>query len=985
MAFRESSIQRTTYRFGATRRSRERRTANAMQPRADGDNSWAIHFPDPSAFRITAAPDPALNIDRDIFTIQLLSAKVPQGIKYRSIRGSGGSTDFMRVVSTFRTGDSSGSVFFWFNADNTGGDGIVSYDSGAASHRLNFGTVSVSGSIYPVVNSVLSGTTDQIRGNTAVTVGSWHHYAFVSTGTAWAIYLDGVLQSLTTVSGSNTGNWFADFTLATTLRVGENAAQTFFAEGTIAEIGVSSSQLTQANITYLYNNGLGRLVDEATAATPNLVNYWPCSSAHTSAGTDAIGGLTLTVGSGLENVGSIPAASAGSDRAVRFWAETDGALLTASTNLRSTDTSGSISFWFFRNSSGLEPLLTKNDNTVNNRLDIYQNTTEDVEIRTTVAAGTTNQVRGGTDTTQNAWNHIVVVSTGTAWVLYLNGVSQTLTVVAGSNTGDWFGDFTGTLWRLGVRQGSSTNLDGRLDEVGIWSTQLAAGDVTTLYNSGTGVLFDQARLIDGLVHYWSCSQNNGGIGADRIGGITLATSESVTDEVGITAGVDVDAFINQLTLGIRNDEGFIELKDALGNVTWRQDDTGMQWEEGGFWEEEADGAFVMTVGGSDPDFTLKSYNRTVYFYDESAANITFLSSIILDATLGGTITFESGSTIQEQTDGALVITAKGTDPDITLETNTVSAALFLDQAVPEWVFFGELGIDNTLGGRITFASNSYLVEEADGALVMRAVGTDPDITFETNTVSAALFLDQAVPEWVFFGDLGIDGTGGGRITFAAGSTFTETATTGALTLNAVGTDPDLLLESTNKDFLFFDDSATTAMFFSTKVRVDATGAADGGGLTFEPGSVFRVTATTGLTSFRAVGTNPDLQLGSTTYVNAIYWDFSLANLALLAGTDTLQSMTIGAATVATANRGRVDIYQRGTTDALTVLWLNQQDTSEPFIAFEGSATVSNTTESLVAVAAVTTATVIGYAKAYVEDDGNQITDQACYIALYTLT
>jgi len=985
MAFRESSIPRTTYRFGATRRARERRTANAMRPRADGDNSWVIHFPDPSAFRITAAPDPASNVDRDILTLRLLSAEIPQGTEYRSIRGSGGSTDFMRVVSTFRTGDSSGSIFFWFNADNVAGDVLISYDNGASTHRLNIATTVVSGSIYAAIASVLSGTTDHVRGGTAITAGAWHHYAFVSTGTAWAIYLDGVLQTLTTVSGSNTGNWFADLTSATTLRVGENAIQTIFFEGTIAEIGVSSGQLTQANVTYLYNNGVGRQFADVAASIPGLVNYWPCSVNHTGAGNDPKGGLTLTVGSGLDSAGSILAATVGDDRAVKFWAETDGAYLTATTNLRSADTSGSISFWVYPTSAGLEPFITKHDNSASNRLDFYKNSTADLEVRSTLAAGTTNQVRGGTDLTLNAWNHIVVVSSGTAWALYLNGSAQTLTTVAGSNTGDWFGDFTGTLWRFGYIQGSTTNFDGRIDEVGIWSTQLAAGDVTTLYNSGTGVLFDQARLIDGLVHYWSCSQNNGGIGADRIGGVILATSESVTDEVGITAGVDVDIFINQLTLGIRNDEGFIELKDALGNVTWRQDDTGMQWEEGGFWEEEADGAFIMTVGGSDPDFTLKSYNRTVYFYDESAANITFLSSIILDATLGGTITFESGSTIQEQTDGALVITAKGTDPDITLETNTVSAALFLDQAVPEWVFFGELGIDNTLGGRITFASNSYLVEEADGALVMRAVGTDPDITFETNTVSAALFLDQAVPEWVFFGDLGIDGTGGGRITFAAGSTFTETATTGALTLNAVGTDPDLLLESTNKDFLFFDDSATTAMFFSTKVRVDATGAADGGGLTFEPGSVFRVTATTGLTSFRAVGTNPDLQLGSTTYVNAIYWDFSLANLALLAGTDTLQSMTIGAATVATANRGRVDIYQRGTTDALTVLWLNQQDTSEPFIAFEGSATVSNTTESLVAVAAVTTATVIGYAKAYVEDDGNQITDQACYIALYTLT
>jgi len=175
------------------------------------------------------------------------------------------------------------------------------------------------------------------------------------------------------------------------------------------------------------------------------------------------------------------------------------------------------------------------------------------------------------------------------------------------------------------------------------------------------------------------------------------------------------------------------------------------------------------------------------------------------------------------------------------------------------------------------------------------------------------------------------------------------------------------------------------MFLGTKIRMDSTGSSDGGGFRFEAGSVFRTAATTGQVVYRAVGTNPDLQLGSTTYVNAIYWDFSLTNLALLAGTDTLQTMTIGAAGVTTANRGRVDIYQRGTTDALVCLWLNQQDTSEPFIAFEGSATASNTTESLVAANAVTTATLQGYVKVFVEDDGNILSDSAYFLPIYSLT
>jgi hypothetical protein len=604
----------------------------------------------------------------------------------------------------------------------------------------------------------------------------------------------------------------------------------------------------------------------------------------------------------------------------------------------------------------------------------------------------------------------------------------------------------------------------------------------------------------------------------------MTVTERVYDEVGITTGATVDPYVNQATLGIRNDEGFIELKDDDGNITWRMDDTGMLFEEGGTIVEATDGEIVITTSGSDPDFTLQSItiaNALVYdnstpefvffgelgidrtlggritfasnsyiveeadgalvvravgtdpditletntvsaalFLDQAVPEWVFFGELGIDNTLGGRITFASNSYIVEEADGALVVRAVGTDPDITLETNTVSAALFLDQAVPEWVFFGELGIDNTLGGRITFASNSYIVEEADGAIVLRAVGTDPDITLETNTVTAALFLDQAVPEWVFFGEVGIDNTAGGRITFSLGSNIQESLTAGVLTIaatggtdpdlvlgtvgfpsnisldnsdnrinigssavgevyfvsgkfrmtatdvprltftpgsqiaidtdgagvfNMSGTDPDLTLSSDNKTFIFCDDSASTAMFFGTKVRIDTTGAADGGGFTFEPGGVFRVTATTGVTTFRAVGTNPDLQLGATTYVNAIYFDHSLANLALLAGTDTAQSMTVGAATIATANRGRVDIYQRGTADALPVLFLSQLDVSEQFFMFEGTSLNANVTQTIVAQASVTTTTLAGWLKVYVEDDGPGVTDGNFFIPFYTLT
>ena len=925
MAFREESIPRTTYRYGQTRSVRGKRANQAFHPTASGDQSWNITLGvTDSAIRILVAPDPTTNVDRDVFAFRLLSTEMVPGAEDRAVYGTGSSTDYLSatVGAGFRPSDASGSISAWINPSDTGVNVILATFT-VSTNRMTLYLNNVSGNLNVHIESRLAaGTTNLIRGNTDITRNAWHHVVVTSSGTAWVMYVDGVIQSLTTTSGSNTGDWLGDVD-GTTLYLGQNAAGTAFLDAALDEVCVFTTTLTQAQVTTLYALGKGLLFNDVFQSLPGLVHYWSLSLNHTAVGFDRVGGITLTDAGLDDNIGGIPRATIGYDRAVEFFGGTTSSLRATSTNLRPADTSGSISVWFNK-AGGTEPIFSKSTGTAANRFEVGTDSSNRATVRHTIASGTTNEIRGNTSIGTDTWGHIVVVSNGTAWAIYVNGVAQTLTTVTGSNTGDWFGDFVGTQFEIGRAVGVATELDGIVDELGVWSTQLTAGNVTSLYSSGSGVLYDTARTIPGLVHYWSFSIQHGGLGADRLGGVALTIDNKLYDEVGITVGATLEPYINQLTLGIRNNEGFVELKDDDGNITWRMDDTGMLFEEGG--------------------------------------------------------------TIVEATDGEIVITTAGSDPDFRLQSLAVANAMLFDSSVPEFLFFGELSIDNTSGGRIMFASNSYVVEESDGALSVRAVGTDPDIILESNTVTGALLFDQSVPEWLFFGELGIDNTSGGRITFASNSSITEQSD-GELTIGAVGTDPDILLTANAGSVvntIFVDQSAATCMFFNTKVRVDTTGAADGGGFTFEPGSVFRVTATTGLTSFRAVGTNPDLQLGSTTYVNAIYWDFSLTNLALLAGTDTAQTMTIGAAAVTTANRARVDIYQRGATDSLPVLWLNQQDTSEPFIAFEGSSTLSNTTESIVVVNAVTTATIVGYVKVYVEDDGNNLTDAAYYQALYSL-
>lgn len=83
-------------------------------------------------------------------------------------------------------------------------------------------------------------------------------------------------------------------------------------------------------------------------------------------------------------------------------------------------------------------------------------------------------------------------------------------------------------------------------------------------------------------------------------------------------------------------------------------------------------------------------------------------------------------------------------------------------------------------------------------------------------------------------------------------------------------------------------------------------------------------------------------------------------------------------------RGQCDIIQTATDGAEPVLVLDQDDISEEFIKFYGSAAAATLTQSLVAEADVTTATRIGFLKVDVQDEGDQIADGAAFIPIFTL-
>jgi hypothetical protein len=81
----------------------------------------------------------------------------------------------------------------------------------------------------------------------------------------------------------------------------------------------------------------------------------------------------------------------------------------------------------------------------------------------------------------DAWNHLVATSDGTTARLYLNGVCVATDVPADSSPAK--------LW-IGNYYDMDRSIVGSLDEVGLWNRCLTDDEIASLYNFGSGLVFE---------------------------------------------------------------------------------------------------------------------------------------------------------------------------------------------------------------------------------------------------------------------------------------------------------------------------------------------------------------------------------------------------------------------------------------------------------------------------------------------------------------
>lgn len=212
-----------------------------------------------------------------------------------------------------------------------------------------------------------------------------------------------------------------------------------------------------------------------------LTHYWGMNETSSNQVADSIGSTNGTAASGATiTTGKIA-------NARLFNGTVNQGYVDFGNNI-SFDRTNPFSFSFWVNEaagSGSQFIIAKQDNLVDGRgysitsdgsghvsFNLYNNTGNALSV------GSNIDIRGG-------WHYIAAVYDGASTVKLYVDEQQPVTTAGPALSGTIAGTDP---FLFGARENASFNiLNGKLDEVGVWNRALTAGEVSTLYNGGTGL------------------------------------------------------------------------------------------------------------------------------------------------------------------------------------------------------------------------------------------------------------------------------------------------------------------------------------------------------------------------------------------------------------------------------------------------------------------------------------------------------------------
>lgn len=190
--------------------------------------------------------------------------------------------------------DSLGTAALWWRPDSlltaNGSRAIWSFvDPGTGEFfavRQFRGTTTANQNRIQILNT--SSPIGNWHGNTALAASTWYSIVLTSDSSSWSLYVNGSLQSLTNISGSNSGNWLAD------IPGGSNRVMRFAAQGSatpaqfcpcrIDEITIWGNAWSAGDVAEWHNAGVPRNPHRLSFAS-SLREWWRCGDSRDTGAT----------------------------------------------------------------------------------------------------------------------------------------------------------------------------------------------------------------------------------------------------------------------------------------------------------------------------------------------------------------------------------------------------------------------------------------------------------------------------------------------------------------------------------------------------------------------------------------------------------------------------------------------------------------------------------------------------------------------------
>lgn len=438
----------------------------------------------------------------------------------------------------------------WFKTTTAADQVLMAKRDGTTPYVGNEFTVTSTGAVRFGMNASLTFKMSVDTTTTGFDDGTWHHAVATHSGSGTAagitIYVDGAPMAVSVNSDTLGTNTTVN---AIPLTIASRGGTTTFFNGSIDEPAIFGTELTAAEVRFLYNSAkygpAPTLVatktyeDEVLALLP--VGYWRLGEASGTVATDIGSGLNDGTYTNTPTLGAYGALVSDDDKAVTFT-NANSEYTTMGDVLDITyDATFSFSIWF-------KSTYTATTQTLMGKMD-HASPFRGYELRTETTGAFAFFIRYSESTndrilvrttatgfTDGAWHNVVATYDGSGAAsgvsIYVDGVNEALTVATdnlGTNS-----LATAVSFNVGARNDSGEYFDGTLDEAAYFDTELTAKNVARMYYTGLGHLdrYDQDVLGLAPVGYWRLGESAG----------TVANDET-------SAGND-GTYINTPTLGV---------------------------------------------------------------------------------------------------------------------------------------------------------------------------------------------------------------------------------------------------------------------------------------------------------------------------------------------------------------------------------------------------------------------------------------------------